>query len=225
MNIDIMSHEQVTCSRAVERYVLGELTPEEREAFENHYFDCRDCYEQVKLEMQFLSRSRQVLDPEPEKGWLARLLGDLRRPAPAFACALLLCTLGMSVYQQSIIADLGRPRVEAAHLVFHGQSRSGVRSAQSPKLVNVSRKGNISLTVQFTPTPEYSSYEARILSGSGRVQYSLPLPDTGLEEGSTVTLPASTLRPEKYSIVVEGSNHDGVKEEIAGGDFELRFID
>src|SRR5215472_3383639 len=105
MSIDTMNHEQAVRGQAVERYVLGELTPEERDAFEGHYFDCSHCFEQVKLSAQFLHHAHEVLDPEPEKGWLAAMLGDLRRPVAAFATAALACAIGIGIFQQVQIAD------------------------------------------------------------------------------------------------------------------------
>jgi hypothetical protein len=138
---------------------------------------------------------------------------------------LLFGALGMTAYQESVIADSTRPRVEAARLVFHGLSRSGTNAVSSAKLVSVPHKGNFSLAVQFTSISEYSSYQARILSKSGSVEYSLPLPGTRFEEGCTVAVPARALKPGRHSIVVEGSNASGVEEPIAGGDFELQFID
>jgi hypothetical protein len=44
MNTDIMSHDQAVSSQAAERYVLGELTSSERDAFESHFFDCAVCF-------------------------------------------------------------------------------------------------------------------------------------------------------------------------------------
>src|SRR5262245_6777326 len=109
-NETTMSHEQAISTKAAERYLLGELEAGELEAFEVHYFDCPACFEQIEMGSQFLGRAREVLDPEPEKGWLARTLGDLSRPAPAFVSAMLVCSVGMGAYQQVEIADARAPR-------------------------------------------------------------------------------------------------------------------
>jgi hypothetical protein len=43
-----MEHEQAAATLAAERYLLNELTAAEREAFEEHYFVCKRCAQEVK---------------------------------------------------------------------------------------------------------------------------------------------------------------------------------
>jgi hypothetical protein len=43
-----MTHEQAMSTQAHERYLLGEMTEIERFAFEEHYFSCADCAEDVR---------------------------------------------------------------------------------------------------------------------------------------------------------------------------------
>jgi hypothetical protein len=218
MSNDAMNHEQAVRSQAVERYVLGELTQEEREAFEGHYFDCSACFEQVKLSAQFLRHAREVLDPEPEKGWLARMLGDLRRPAFAFASAMLVCAIGMGVYQQSVIGDLKAPRIESRY-VLRGQPKG-----RAGKVVKVSRREKLALTVDFVRKPEFTSYQAQIEAESGKVKVSLPVPVAVDEDSVTISLPANTLDAGEYSMVVYGLAADGSKTEAGRGELDLQFV-
>lgn len=218
MSNDAMSHEQALRSQAVERYVLGELTQDEREAFEGHYFDCSACFEQVKLSAQFLRHAREVLDPEPEKGWLARMLGDLRRPAFAFATAMLVCAIGMGMYQQSVIADLKAPRIESRY-VLRGQAKGG-----AGKVVSVSRREKLALTVEFIRKPEFTRYQAQIVTESGKVKVSLPVPVAADEDSVTISLPANALDTGEYSMVVYGLAADGSKTEAGRGELDLQFV-
>jgi anti-sigma factor RsiW len=217
MSNDAMSHEQALRSQAVERYVLGELTQEEREAFEGHYFDCSACFEQVKLSGQFLRHAREVLDPEPEKGWLARLLGDLRRPAFAFATAMLVCAIGMGAYQQSIIADLKAPRIEPRYMLV-GQAKGG-----AGKVVSVAHKARVRLSLEFDRKPEFTAYQAQIETQSGKVKVSLPVPATS-KESVEIGFQADTLDAGEYAMVVYGLAEDGGKTEVRRGDFDLQFV-
>jgi hypothetical protein len=43
-----MDHPQAVNTSATERYILGEMTDEEREGFEEHYFSCRECADDVR---------------------------------------------------------------------------------------------------------------------------------------------------------------------------------
>lgn len=218
MSIDTMSHEQAISSQAAERYVLGELTSSEREAFEGHYFDCATCFEQVELGAQFLGRAREVLDREPEPGWLASMLGDLRRPAPVFVSAMLLCAVGIGVHQQSVISVARAPRIEERVFLASGD-RSG-----AGKQVSVSRRSNLSLGMEFTSKPEFTSYQVQIIDSAGKTRYSL---DLAKPNGNVVAvgLPANALEAGTYSMVVQGMTKDGAKGEAGRGAFDLRFTD
>src|SRR3954469_17960246 len=43
-----MSHDEAINDGATERYVLDEMPDEERDAFEEHYFECAVCAEDVR---------------------------------------------------------------------------------------------------------------------------------------------------------------------------------
>jgi hypothetical protein len=45
-----MDHEQIAEQNVVERYLMGRLTPEEEELFEEHLLECQDCRRQVEWE-------------------------------------------------------------------------------------------------------------------------------------------------------------------------------
>ena len=69
-----MEHERAVQNLAVECYLLGEMTPGEREAFEEHYFECGICAEDVRSASQFL---------EDMKGVLGAVRGPAARPLPS----------------------------------------------------------------------------------------------------------------------------------------------
>jgi len=213
---DTMSHDQAVSSQAAERYVLGELTPGEREAFEGHYFDCAACFEQVETGAQFLGRAREVLDREPEPGWLGAMFRDLRRPAPVFVSAMLLCAVGIGVHQQSVIADARAPHVEERYDLV--AAKGAVQS------LHVSRKSRLGLSVVFTPRGEFKSYRAQIVTDSGKVVHSLPIPEQA-GDSVTITLPAAALDPGRYSLVVQGQTRDGMSTEVGSAPFDLQFAD
>src|SRR3981189_748176 len=59
-----MDHEQSIDSRAVESYLLGELSPASREEFEQHYFECAECAEEVRVGFQFSQNLQSVFREE-----------------------------------------------------------------------------------------------------------------------------------------------------------------
>ena len=218
MNNDVMSHEQAVSGQIAERYLLAELSHEERESFEGHYFDCPACFEQVQLGAEFLRHSRDVLDPEPEKGWLARTLGDLWRPAPAFATAMLLLAVGTITFQQGRLANATRPHVETGFFL-----PGAVKGLEKP--IRVSRNLSLSLIVNFKPASEFTSYQAQIISASGQVKYTFPVTARTDEFSATIGLRADALEAGKYSIVIQGLNQNGTPTEVGNGAFDLQFTD
>jgi Putative zinc-finger len=215
---ETMSHDQAVSSQAAERYLLGELNPGELEAFEAHYFDCSACFEQIEMGSQFLGRAREVLDPEPEKGWMARMLGDLSRPAPAFVSAMLLCAVAIGGYQQAEIASARAPRMEAS--VFLPPPAKGAE-----KLISVPRRSGLSLSVDVKPTTEFTSYRAQIVAESGKVRYTVPVAMKQSDYSVTMGLPAGALDVGKYSLTIQGLTRDGAPTEVGKGSFDLQFVD
>jgi hypothetical protein len=216
MTMDTMNHEQAVSSHAPERYVLGELSDAERESFEGHYFDCPDCFHQIQLDSQFLAHAREVLEPEPEKSWLAQILGDLRRPAPVFVSALLLCAIAIGVHQQSVISDARAPHVEERYNLV------AVKGPEQP--LKVSRKARLALNVVFTPDAKFISYRVQIINDAGKVVHSLP-PSRVQGDEVTIAVPAAALGQGRYSVVVQGMTPAGSLSEVGSAPFDLKFTD
>ena len=111
-----MRHEAVVETLAPEKYVLGELTGAEREEFEEHYFTCAECADEVRsaaalmdtLKAELFARKR-ALAVERTRGAWARLAGwfEIRTFVPAMAALGLLMIVS---YQQLVTI----PRLEQA---------------------------------------------------------------------------------------------------------------
>ena len=60
-----MDHNQSTNLMAVEKYLLEELTPEQRDEFEDHFFDCQECALDVQATAAFMAAARQEFEAHP----------------------------------------------------------------------------------------------------------------------------------------------------------------
>ncbi len=56
-----MNHQLAINTKATERYLLGELDEDSRSAFEEHYFSCRACADDVKTAAEFVDNARAVM--------------------------------------------------------------------------------------------------------------------------------------------------------------------
>ena len=59
-----MDHEEAVRLQAAEKYVLGELAEELREAYEQHYFDCQECATEVIATAAFVDGARDIFKEE-----------------------------------------------------------------------------------------------------------------------------------------------------------------
>jgi tetratricopeptide (TPR) repeat protein len=55
----VMKCEQIEAEDIVERYLSGELREEERQAFEDHYFGCAECFEHLRIARALKERPRE----------------------------------------------------------------------------------------------------------------------------------------------------------------------
>src|SRR5262245_32593956 len=120
MNAKVIDHEQAMKNLMAERYLLGELSDDERDAYEAHLFDCQTCFAQVKAGTEFVGYIKRIGSQEAVSAaevqpiW-RRFFGYLSRPvfAPAFA-VLFLGFAGLSLYQGLLIQRLEEPQVIAS---------------------------------------------------------------------------------------------------------------
>src|SRR5687767_15040426 len=55
-----MTHKHIQDSEVIERYVRQQLTPAERQAFQEHYFACDECFDQVQMSARFIAGVREA---------------------------------------------------------------------------------------------------------------------------------------------------------------------
>lgn len=55
-----MTHQEIQTGEIIERYVRHQLAPDERRSFQEHFFSCDDCFEQVQMMARFVAGVRQA---------------------------------------------------------------------------------------------------------------------------------------------------------------------
>ena len=103
-----MDHELALKTRSAEKYLIGDLRPRAREAFEQHFFECEECAEEVRMGFQFRENLKAVFREEPAtvyqpappsrvRGWFAWMNLAAWGPKAAMAAVAALC-----VYQNAV---------------------------------------------------------------------------------------------------------------------------
>lgn len=103
-----MTHEEIQSSDVVEQYVRRKLSPADRQLFQEHYFNCDECFEQVQLMSRFVAGVREesrigVFAAEREKvlahpasNWLRNWF------VPALAMSFLVAAVLLGVWVLSL---------------------------------------------------------------------------------------------------------------------------
>ena len=85
-----MTHTEAISSLASERYLLDEMSDQEREAFEAHYFECPDCADDVTIGARLQDGVRAGLLQSP----VARVATFTPAANPGFTPVSITVTLG-----------------------------------------------------------------------------------------------------------------------------------
>ena len=203
-----MDHNVAHKTQAVERYLLGEMPLEERDAFEEHYFACQICAEEIRTGAAFTRDLKRVLcegAPARTSVWSSWL----RLPVlvPAGAAMFLAAVLG---YQNlAVLPALKAPQAMGAAVILDGQTRSGL-----PKV-------NAGEPLRFQMALDGVTAAGRLrveLDGSGgQTIESGNVPAPQVRQPLDVYFPG-TLEPGRYAVVVR---EDPGGREVARGSFEI----
>jgi hypothetical protein len=214
-----MEHLEAIQLKATERYLLGELSGDLREQFEDHFFSCFECAQDVEAGAIFVDSARQILGREsaqadaavrrpakPEsRGWLGALL------RPAFAGPALAVLLVFAAYQnavliprmKSVIEQARTPQIVTSFSLIAQNSRGG-----DAVMIQVPKDKTFSLFADIPPEKHLSSYTCTVESESGTPQFSLNVPARLASDTIQVSVPPSVLKSGKYFMVVRGADSD-----------------
>jgi len=220
---------------AAERYVLGELTEEDRTRYEEHFFDCAQCAENVRSAAVFVASAKNVLGEDIKErvdmrasdrtrpGWLA-----LFWPAPAGAVAALFLLVGVAGYQSVfVVPDLRRELAraeapQAAPRYFLPESRSG------PRVVEVSSATRIvGLTLSKSSARTFPYYRCEVRALGGRMVSSAVVPGPGPRRELEILLPVSGMEPGQYELHLAGleSASSAVASDLVRYPFTLQIAE
>lgn len=205
-----MEHEEATRIQAAERYLLGELSEAERDRFENHFFDCPACAEDVRAGAIFEANARAVLAEQPRRapvpGWL-----DWLRLRPAFAASLaglVVVLSGISTYEALVVvpglrAELAQVAAPQSYPSFFLRSIS----RGDEQVIEVPGDSRFfGLSVDLALEHGFPRFQGEVLSESGASRFFVLLPAPRRPIASmNLLIPASSLElGRRYTLVLRG---------------------
>ena len=221
MNARVMNHEEATSNFTVERYLLGELTENDRDAYEEHLFSCPVCFEQVKAGTEFVGQVRQIgaeeAGPAVQPGFMGSLMSGLRQPVAVVAFTLLFCAIGMNVYQSRIINGFHRAQVTPAFFLNDGARAGGTQQ------VTVPRNTRFELKFQLLQKGPYARYEGQLVTESGKLKSSFPVSLEQASETINLLLDSQVMSEGAHQIVIQGVTADGKISELTRYPFNFHL--
>jgi hypothetical protein len=215
-----MDHEEAIRTKAAERYLLDELTPELRESFEEHAFDCPECTMDLRAGAAFVQLAKAELPclAEPARAPVAEprqkksFLVDWFRPA--FAVPVFAALLMVIAYQNLATIPNLRSAATAPRILPTTSFHAGTRG-DADTLVQGSKRLGVALSIQLPQI--YSSYTFTLYDPQGKQQWNTSVA-AGAVEGADGTLslfiPGQSLQNASYTLAISGVTAEGGRSEI-----------
>lgn len=215
-----MDHAEATTTHATDRYLLGELTAAEADAFEDHYFDCADCADELRIGMRFMNGGRGIAREAaaaPEGSPVVRFEPRPRRTAwfPAAIAAALVLAVGAPILMRQQRPAAQGPSFEVVKV--YSLLLADSRAAADDLTLNA---GETSVLVVDVPAePAYSKYEARLRLPDGSIR---PIPLTPDPNGEPTQLKVSGLSAGRHELMIVGIDPAGQHAVIKRDPFIVR---
>jgi hypothetical protein len=183
-----MTHQEATATLATERYLLDEMTEAERASFEEHFFACTECAEDVRMGALMREGVRAgLLADTPAAGRSGAQVLDFRAAPPRrwYQSAVLpwamAASLALVAAWQSLVQVPGLRRLESVPLaVVPVNLRPASRGAEP---IVVVREGvtMIALAVDASSTAPGTelSYDLRTVAGASVLSGHVSAPPSG----------------------------------------------
>lgn len=233
-----MDHNYAIENHTAERYLLEELAEDERDAYEEHFFSCTACAEEVKAASEFIESARQVVQDEIKEEIYGKAVHhtsiwgswlnwrSIMQPIPAMACVLLVFVSGFSAYQNRVTIPEWR-QTASAQIISHDAIKVVLAKVHGEGGKVPSGKPlrlKFSIPTAVVPSSSFSSYQANIVNDSGTEKYSFNISQQQANDPVEIFLRAGALQPGKYFVVIRGISGgpgSGPKGEIERFSFEL----
>ncbi len=233
-----MDHGEAEQMMAVERYLLDELTPEERDAFERHLFDCHDCAIDLRAGSVFVTEARAQLSqmesatarpapapiaPEPPR-FKKSIWSVLWRPA--FTAPVFAALLAVVAYQNVSTIPALRKSATEPRILHSNAIHAGTRgSAQTTVLAD--RTGGLSLSIALPQSTAYSSYSFELRDPDGKQVWTQNFAASSASQDDdgvvSLVIPGAGLKQGVYSLSIFGITPASGRVEIDKHALDVRF--
>jgi hypothetical protein len=203
-----MDHTESIRLMAAEKYLLGELTPEQRDQFEEHFFDCQECALDVRAGAALVEHSKVVLaEPvavSPARTPVAAKPGPFAWLRPAFVVPVLAVLLVVVGYQNLVTYPQLKQLASSPQILPWASINVSTRGTSTTQISTRPGEG-FHLLVNIPPDSHYTSYTFDLSSPSGRLEWSRTVPATSSDEARSIYVPGASQEQGIYTLAVRGN--------------------
>ncbi len=231
-----MDHADAQNLHAVEKYLLGEMSPAESEEFELHFFSCLECAEDLKAAVILAENAKALaadrINPvedlvaeaqkenSGQRGWIWAA-NWLRLGVPALA-GVLLCAF--TVYQNTVTIPQLREEASVASSLDAPVTyalRAASRGTEAEVVAGRSAR-DILLRFDATWDRQAGSLECELTGpkGTAPLRVREPAPDPG--RGIYLVVPTRSAPPGRWTLTVRDGDTDGGAL-LAQYNFQIRY--
>lgn len=243
-----MNHSDAQQEMLAERYLLNELPPDVRDAFEEHLFDCPECafdlragaafVDEAKLQLPGLTKSGQTAGyqsattqerakTEEKKrslfSWWKPLFATPAFAAPVFATLLVVIGYQNFVTFPALRVAATEPRLTPT-IAIHVGARGGEH-----EVIEADRKQGVALLIDVPDQSQFTSYSVDLSDPSGKLAWThrIAAAAGGTEDGTlSLTIPGAGLVEGSYTLTIYGiapGAAEGQRTEVGRRVFDVHF--
>jgi hypothetical protein len=223
-----MDHGESIRLMAAEKYLLGELTPELREQFEEHFFDCQECALDVRAGAALVEHSKVVLS-EPvavpplrvpvavptRAAWFAWL-------RPALVVPILAALLVVIGYQNLVTYPQLKEAASSPQILPWASINVSTRGTSTTQISPRAGQG-FHLLLNIPPESGYTSYTFDLSSPSGRLEWSRMIPAASSDEARSIYIPGTNQEQGIYKLAVRGNAATGGSSDLGHYSIEVQI--
>lgn len=234
-----MDHREALETMASERYLLGELSPEQRDAYEEHLFDCTECASDAMLGAAFIDRAKAVLptmqaSSAPQRGYVPTKAEPAKRdwfawlrPAwlsPALMVPVFASLIGIIAYQNLVTypaleVAANEPQILPAPTPLHGDTRSAL------PVVHADLLQGSTVLVEVPEGGSYASWKFDFYNSAGKLIWTRTVANSSpAQDTQTIWLPGH-IKQDTYKLAVSGVNSTGEVVPVQQHLFDLQVVD
>jgi hypothetical protein len=203
-----MDHSEAIEIRAAEKYLLGELTAEQRDRFEEHFFGCLECAADIRSGAVLIDNARHVLKQEaetqkvlvpsqPNRGWFGWL-------EPTWGLAAAVVLVGVLSYQNLVTIPALKHRAEQPEALTSYSFVTAGSRAGGATVIRAPQDRPFGVYIDIPASNSFPYYTVDIQTESGARPVQVRVSAEQAKDTVQILVPGGALKSGKATLIIDG---------------------